>query len=463
MLTPSLDILPWLAAFAPAMTAPTLTNALTLLCGTLLAPGRRTVTAALRVLGLETDNFSKYHRFFSRARWSALLCSRLLLFLLLRSFLPPGAPLVIVVDDTLERRQSRKLPYRGLFRDPVRSTRAQVQFTWGVRWLCFALVVPVPGCRRRWALPFLVLPLLSEKTCERLGKRHKTAVEVTALVVGHLSRWLPEREIRVIGDGSFAALSLAHQCQQAVGPVCLISRLRLDAALHAFPGPRPKSKRGPKPQKGARLPRLQDRLTDPTTPWQTVTLRWYNGEVRTLELVSDVCLWYRPKQRPVPLRWVLVRSPQGDPHPIEAGACFCTDPARSAVEVVAAFVLRWNIEVTFAEVRAHLGFETQRHWSRPATGRVVPCLFGVFSLVVLAAKELHPETLPVPQSAWYPKAEPTFADALAAVRRYLWSALHPVPQPPAGGNYVHCPADEDLHLIPGTLWHRLLQVVCYAN
>src|SRR5687768_13859046 len=106
MLTPSLDILPWLAAFAPAMTAPTFTNALTLLCGTILAPGPRTVAAALRVLGLETGNFSKYHRVFSRARWSALLGSRLLLLQLLWTFLPPGAPLLIAVDDTLERRKS---------------------------------------------------------------------------------------------------------------------------------------------------------------------------------------------------------------------------------------------------------------------------------------------------------------------------------------------------------------------
>ena len=463
MLTPSLDILPWLAAFAPAMTAPTLTNALTLLCGTILAPGQRTVTAALRVLGLGADNFSRYHRVLSRARWSTLLCSRLLLCQLLWTFLPPGAPLLIAVDDTLERRKSRKLPYRGLFRDPIRSTSEQVQFAWGIRWLCFALVVPVPWCRRRWALPFLVLPLLSEKTCQRLGKRHKTAVEVTALVVGHLSRWLPEREIRLVGDGSFAALSLAAACQQTVGACCLISRLRLDAVLHDFPGPRPKSKRGPKPKKGARLPPLQARLTDPTTRWEAVTLRWYGGTVRSLELVSDVCLWYHPGQPPVPIRWVLVRSPAGTPDPMVPGACFCTDPALSAVEVLAAFVLRWNMEVTFAEVRAHLGFETQRHWSRRATGRVIPCLFGVFSLVVLLAKKLHPQTLPVPQSDWYPKAEATFGDALAAVRRYLWSALYPLPRSLPEANDAMSLSDADLYLIPGALWHRLQQVACYAT
>jgi hypothetical protein len=461
MLTPSLDILPWLAFLAPAFTAPSFRTMLTLVCGTLLTPGARTVTAALRVLGLEQGNFSKYHRFFSRARWAALLCSRLLLFALVRSFLPPDAPLLVVVDDTLERRKSRKLAYRGLFRDPVRSTAEHVQYAWGLRWLVFSLVVPVPWSQRRWALPFLAWPLLSENACQRLHKRHRTLVEVTAAVVGHLSRWFPEREIRLVGDGSFAALSLARTCQHARGPVCLVSRLRLDAVLHAFPGPRPAGKRGPKPKKGVRLPSLELRLQDPATPWQRQQVRWYGGEVRTVELVSEVCLLYRPGQPPVPVRWVLVRPPAEAPHAFEAGACFCTDPRLSPVEVVAAFVLRWNIEVTFAEVRAHLGFETQRHWQRQATGRVAPCLLGLFSLVVLIAKALHPEELPVPQSEWYHKSEATFADALAAVRRSLWSAL--APRPLRAVHYGTSAERGDLYLIPGAVWHRIQWLACYAT
>jgi hypothetical protein len=460
MLTPSLDILPWFAVFAPAFTAPTFAHMLTLLCGTLLTPGARTVTAALRVLGLQQANFSKYHHCFSRAHWSALLCSRLLLGLLLRAFRPTG-PLLVLVDDTLERRRSRQLPYRGLFRDPVRSTAQHVQYAWGIRWLVFALAVPVPWSTRRWALPFLAWPLLAEATCQRLGKPHRTPVEVTAALLRHLSRWLPEREIRLVGDGAFAAVSLAHACQQAVGPVCLVSRLRLDAVLHAFPTPRPKGKRGPTPKKGARLPNLQQRLTAADTEWERVTLRWYGGAVRTLELASGVGLLYRPGQPPVPIRWVLVRSPAGDPDPITPGACFATDPALAAPEVLQHFIARWNIEVTFAEVRAHLGFETQRHWSRRTTGRVIPCLFGLFSLVVLWAKWLHPQTLPVPQSAWYRKAEPTFADALAAVRQALWQAL--IPAARGDAESALSAATDDVYLIPGPMWRQLQHVACYAT
>lgn len=460
MLTPSLDILPWLGVFAPAMTAPTFQNALVLFWGTVLASGPRTVTAALRTLGREQGHFSKYHRFFSRAHWSPLGLSRLLLDLLIRTFLSPTDPLLLVADETLERRRGPQVAYRGLFRDPIRSTARQVQYAWGIRWLCVALVVPVPWSERRWALPFLVVPLLSEKLCQRLHRKHRTVVEVLGDFLGHLGRWYPERPWRVVGDGTFAAVPLAHRCQHAPAALCLISRLRLDAALYDFPRPRRPGQRGPSPKKGARLPSLAQQLTDPGTEWERVTLRWYGGELRSVEVATGVSLWYRGGHPPVPLRWVLVRSPEGEPHPLTPGALFATDAGLTPVQILTAFIARWNIEVTFAELRAHLGFETQRHWSRRAVGRQIPCLFGVFSLVTALAKLLHPEGLPVPQCRWYPKEEATFADVLAAVRRSLWMGLTPAASEPLP--FVECPEAADIYLIPGPLWRQLQQVACYA-
>jgi hypothetical protein len=460
MLTPSREILPWFDTFARAMTAPTFQNALVLFCGTVLASGPRTVTAALRALGLAEQSFCKYHRFFSRAEWSPLFLSRLLLDLLVRTFLPPHAPLLVVADETLERRRGPKVAYRGLFRDPIRSTASQVQYAWGIRWLVLALVVPVPWSRRPWALPFVVVPLLSEKLCQRLKRKHRTVVEVLGDLMAHLGRWYPQRRWVLVGDGTFAAVPLAHRCQHAPADLCLVSRLRLDAALHDFPAPRRPGQRGPTPKKGLRLPSLAHQLTDPATEWERVQVRWYGGEWRTLEVATGVCLWYRGGHPPVPLRWVLVRSPEGDPHPLTPGAVFATDPALTPVQVLTFFIARWNIEVTFAEVRAHLGFETQRHWSRRAVGRLIPCLFGVFSLVVVMAKLAYPEGLPVPRSRWYVKEEATFADVLAAVRRTLWGALTPA-APPAP-LFVASGETPDVYLIPGPLWRQLQQVACYA-
>ena len=460
MLTPSPNILPWLAGFAAAFTAPTSRNMFTLLCGTILAPGTRTITAALRVLGLEQGNFSKYHHVFSRAQWSALSLSRWLFLLLLDGFIPPGQPLQLLVDEHLERRKSRKLADRGLFRDPVRSTAQQVQFSWGIRWLCFALLCPVPWSRRPWALPFLLLPLLSEKTCQRLGKRHHSVVDLTTLALGHIRRWVPEREVVLVGDGTYAAVPLVLACQHGAGPVRWVSRLRLEAVLHDFPQAPPPGKRGPKAKKGPRQPKLAARLTDPATPWQRLTRCWYGGREEEVEYLTGVSLWYRPSQPPVPLRWVLVRSPEGTAQPLTPGAVFCSDPQASVEAILTWFIGRWNIEVTFAELRAHLGFETQRHWSAPAVRRVSPCLFGLFSLVVVLAKALHGSALPLRQSEWYRKEEATFADALAAVRAYLWRAL--LPGDVAAGNNLGRAETADVYLIPGPLWRQLQQVACYA-
>jgi len=247
-----------------------------------------------------------------------------------------------------------------------------------------------------------------------------------------------------------------RQCQALPQPVRHVARLRLDAVLHDFPAPQPKSKRGRKPKKGPRQPNLQQRLGDPQTAWRTVTVRWYGGQPRRLALTSGVSLWYRPGQNPVPIRWVLVRSPEGEEAPIQAGACFCSDPEVAAEQILAWFVSRWSIEVTFEEVRAQLGFETQRQWNTRAIGRTTPCLLGVFSLVVVIAKRLHPTQLPLSSSRWYRKEEASFADALAAVRRHLWQTAW------RNGNCANSGRQTEFIQIPVAFFDRLQQLACYA-
>jgi DDE superfamily endonuclease len=455
MPTLSPEILPLLAVFAPAMTAPTFANLQVLVTGVILAPGRRTVASALRAVGLERGaNFSKYHRFFSQAHWRPRQLSRLLLALLIRCFVAPGVALQLIADETVERRRGKMVEIRGLFRDAVRSTASRITYCWGIRWLCICLLVEVPWSRRPWALPFLLIPVHCEKACERIRSHHRTLTQVTAIAVEQVRRWQPERDIVVVGDGSYAAVPLVLHCQQLRKPVVLVSRLRLDAVLHHPPGARPKGKRGPKPKKGARQESLEQRLADPKTAWQKVCMRWYGGEDREVEIATGTALWYRPGQAPAPIRWVLVRSQKAEKgrSAIQAGACFCSDPDQTPEQILTWFVARWNIEVTFEEIRAHLGFETQRHWSRRAVERVTPCLFGLFSLVVVFAKALHPETIPLAQSAWYDKEEATFSDALAAVRRRLWGC----------GKYMNSPPEADHILIPRALWLRIQQVACYA-
>ena len=422
MPTPSAPIIQVLAVFATAFTAPTLANALVLLYGTILAPGRRTVAAALRMMGLgSSKHFTNYHRVLNRARWSPWVLSKLLLALLIQLFLAADAPLLLVVDETLERRRGPQIKYKGWFRDPLRSTLTHVSKSLGIRWICLALLVPVPWSQRLWALPFMTIPALGPTTSAKLKKRHRTIVEWAMIMVDKVRAWQPERELVLVGDGSYAAVALGNHCRRHARPVQLVSRLRLDARLYDFPGPRPKGKRGPRPKKGAPQPKLAKRLTDPETCWQEMVIPWYGGLEKKVELATGVCLWYRGGQDPLPIRWVLIRCPEGRFKP---QALFSTDTSVAARQIVLWFIARWNIEVAFEELRAQLGFETQRQWSDKAIARTTPCLFGIFSLVVVMAKTLHPTTLPIRQTSWYWKEEATFSDALAAVRSDLWHSTN---------------------------------------
>ena len=451
MPSPSPEIVELLSVFAIAFTAPTWKNGLVLLFGAILTPGRRTVTSALRVMGLEDyPRFEKYHRVLNRNRWQPLLLSKLLLGLIIGLCVPAGMPLLLAVDETLERRWGPKINYLGVFRDPVRSTKKKVVYASGVRWLTMALVIPVPWAKRQWALPFLSVALLSPKTSAKLGKRHRTSVARAGRLLSQVRRWHPEREIVVVGDGAFAAVPLIQHCQRKHIQVTLVSRLRLDARLFDPPAEQPKSKPGAKPKKGKRQPKLDERLQDPKTQWVSMQLNWYGGEKRTLEIATGTSLWHRMGLDPVPIRWVLVRCPD-DPK-FQPLALFSSNQDTSAQDIVQCFVLRWNIEVTFEEVRRHLGFETQRQWSDNAIERTSPCLLALFSLVVLIAIKLHPQNLPIRRASWYDKQEATFSDALFALRNHLRGLEH----------FTISPIAADSILIPAQLFRALRQIVLHS-
>jgi len=450
MPSPSATIIQLLSMFSAAFTAPTFKKAVVLILGTILAPGRRTVTAALRMMGLGTDpNYSKYHRVLNQAGWSPWVVSRILLKLILTHFVPSGMPMLLLIDETLERRRGKQIKYKGWFRDPIQSTAGHVVTTLGLRWICLAVLVPVPWSSRTWSLPFMTVLAPGEKTSARLNKRHRTLVQWAEYMLDKVRRWQPEREIMLAGDGSYAAIVLIQRCQRLKKPIKLVSRLRLDARLFDFPEPPPPGKRGPKPKKGDRQTKLSQRLADPETQWQELKLVLY-GKQHELEFISGISLWHTQGEDPVPLRWVLVRCTEESFPP---SAFFCSDPQVSVKQIILWACLRWNIEVTFEELRAFLGFETQRQWSDRAIERTTPCLFGLFSLVTIIAKVLFPNELPVRHNSWYFKTEATFSDALAAVRRHLWHHL----------NYKRSSRDPDLFLIPQAALFALVDTACYST
>jgi len=396
-------------------------HAQVLLIGAILAPGKRTVTSVLRVMGLSEDqHFENYHRVLSRAVWSSLEASRILLMLLVNTLVPRG-PVVMGIDETIERRRGAKIKAKGIYRDAVRSSRSHLVKASGLRWLSMMLLVPIPWAKRVWALPFLTALAPSARYYEGKARGHKKLTDWARQMLLQVRRWVPERALVVVADSSYAAILLLERLRRLPNPICMVTRLRLDAALYEPAPPRQPGKRGRPRVKGARLPSLKQILGDPKTVWKKVTIRdWYGGKRRQIQIVSRTAVWYHSGMPPLPIRWVLIRDPKGM---FRSQALLCTDLTVDPVQIVKWFVMRWQLEVTFREVRTHLGVETQRQWSDWAIART------------------------------YAKPLPTFSDALAVVRYHLWQAM----------SFHPSVCEADMQEVPRVLLKRFTDALCYAS
>jgi hypothetical protein len=437
--------------FELAFSEPVWEWATILLVGSILAPGKRTVTAALRVMGLSQERqFQNYHRVLNRAKWSSRTLSRILLRVLIQAFVPAGHPIVLGLDDHIERRRGAKIAAKGIYRDAVRSSKAFFVKTSGLRWVSMMLLAPIPWAKRVWALPVLTVLAPSQRYHQERGMRHKSLTDWAGQMIRQVRRWLPARLLVIVADSSYAAIELLAVCTGLPQPVTMVTRLRLDAALYDPAPPREPGKRGAPRKKGTRQPTLTQRLADPTTAWEQLPVRWYAGTTRQLELASGTAVWYHSGMPVIPLRWVLIRDPLGT---FEPQALLCTDQTALAQQIVEWFVLRWQLEVTFEEARAHLGVETQRQWSDLAIVRTTPALLGLFSLVTLFAHQLlQGQELAVRQAAWYAKTVPTFSDTLALVRQQLW---------PVSISWLSS-AKPDVVIIPKALFERLTDTLAFA-
>jgi hypothetical protein len=443
-----------LAPFAPLFSKRVWQHAQLLLMGAILAPGRRTVSSALRAMGLDHEKrFHRYHRVLSRVRWSSLKASRILLGLLLEAFVVEKGALILGVDETLERRWGKKISAKGVYRDPVRSTHEEFVKSSGLRWVCVMLLVEVPWASRVWALPFLSALAPSERYAAKRGRRHKKITEWAWQLLLQVRRWHPQREIVAVADRAYASLKLLDQCRKLSNPITFITRLRLDAALYEPAPPRRPGQIGRPRLKGERLPNLSEVAQNSATAWEpTKIANWYGSGERMVEIASATAVWYSTGLFAVPIRWVLIRDPGGA---FKAQALLCTDLDADPEQIVRWFVMRWQLEVTFQEMRRHLGFETQRQWSELAIRRTTPALLGLFSVVTLFAHQRR--RLPAGafrrQAAWYRKRHPTFADALALVRKELWAQEQ---------TFYGSPTEVDTVKVPRVFMQRLTEAVCYA-
>ena len=409
-----------LSIFLPLFfSKPSFMNFLELFQGHILCKGKRTVSEILKTLGLRNvKNYSRYHDFFRKAKWSTLKGAEILLLYIVS--LIPGE-IEISIDSTVERRKGPKIKGLGIQRDAVRSTKARKVLVPGLNWLVVAIHIKFPWCKQQWALPFLSIlmppenPLSTSKNEKDLkrAKKHKTLNQWTCQVAILSRRCIKQpKKITIIADSAFATYILANTCIDL--GIALVSRMRLDARTFNFP--EEKSKKGRKKLVGERLPTFKMILEDPSRIWDTIEILWYGGRKKKIDVLAGTCLWYGYGIRPIPIRWVLTRDSNNKG---EAAILFSTDVNALPIAVIETFILRWQLEVTFEEARAHLGMETQRQWSDNAIDRITPCIlasYSIISLLALATAKSKNEDIPVQTSSWYKKSHVTFSDALTYVR-----------------------------------------------
>ena len=284
--------------FAPLFVHRSWRHAQALLIGAIFCPGRRTVASVVRIMGRVRDrHFVSTHQVLSRTAWSPHAGAHMLLRLLVEAFVPHG-PVVLALDDTIERR-------------------------WG-RWMSLMLLTPIPWAGRVWALPFLTALVPSERACRERGHRHETLLDVGRQMALQVRRWLPGRDLVLVGDSAVSALLFLDALRR--GGITTITRLRLDAALYDPAPPRLPGTIGRPRKKGTRRPTLSKILIDPGTLWQQVSMPgWYGMGERRIEITSATAVWHHSALPAVPIRWVPIRDPENR---FEPQGLLCTDTAR---------------------------------------------------------------------------------------------------------------------------------------
>jgi hypothetical protein len=245
----------------------------------------------------------------------------------------------------------------------------------------------------------------------------------------------PQRQFVLIGDSGYGTHEVARFAQRHHRRLSLVSKFH--PAANLYTPPPPYSGTGRPRVKGDRLPKPKESVAA-ASKRQRLTVAWYGGGTRRVEVVSGTGHWYKSGHGLVAVRWVFVHDLSGT-HRDEY--FYTTDLSLTPAQIIGHYTARWNIETTFQEMRSHLGLETTRGWCPKTVQRLAPCLFGLYSVVALLYQQLPPTERTVLVD-WPGKETVTFSDAVAAVRRWLWSEWV-FPQADPTGQLQKLP--EDLH------------------
>lgn len=408
--------MPVLTMFRPAFSAPTYRRFLVLTLAAVLTTGRRTITNLLRTARSQAPgHMSAYHRVFSQRRWSAWALARALITFLLDHVLPPG-PVLLAGDDTVAEHPGPQVFGKGRHRDGVRSTHSYTAYRWGHKWVVLSVLVKLPFATRPWALPVLVALYRPPERDRVHRRRHKTPAHIARLLLARLMRWFPERHFIIMGDTGYGTSETARFCRRHHRHLTLVSKFYGDAALYEPPPPRRRRTIGRPRVKGRKLPSPQEVVARSAHRTRLI-VAWYGGTSRDIEIVTGTGHWYRIGEALVAVRWVYIHDCTGM-HRDEY--LFTTDLSLGPQQIVECYTQRWSIETTFQECREYLKLESAKSYSQQTVLRFTPCLFGLYTLVVLFYLQLPHPSSTLRAVLWQGKSTVTFSDMMTCVRRALW-------------------------------------------
>jgi len=374
---------------------------LSLMTGWVLCTGRRTVTGILPFADPACERaHDAYHRFFPDARWAISQLWKTLTLILVARFCRDGI-VTLALDDTLFHHSGRKINGAGYWRDAVRSTKKSIVYAWGLNLVVLTLQIQPP-----WGGEPLGLPI----NMRLHRKKQKTLIELAEDMIRQVHEWLPQRAIRVVGDGFYATLA-----GKVLPNVAIISRIRRDANLYDLPPKRRAKRRGRPRTKGKKLPKLE-KMAAHIRSWKTVTFSQRGTMVERL-VYTRIVLW--PSVSRKPIRLAISRDPQGKE---KDDFFFTTDIEMSAAEVLSCYSDRWAIEDTFRQAKQSLGAQQPQTYKGQGPERAAALGLWLYSIIWLWYINQKSSQRYYLVRPWYrQKSTPSFADALSCLRRQLWS------------------------------------------
>lgn len=412
--------------FASCFTKPSFQTFGVIITGWLLGHGRRVVTRILLAGdGLKIKTFSCYHRFFSQARWTVDAVGRVMLAIVLK-FIPDDSPIVVAVDDTLNRKTGKRIWAAGMHHDPLLSTARRAVFSFGHNWVVLSVQLRFPFAPDKvWSLPIL-MRLYRRKQKKRTpgrprGERkaigqappseYRTRPQLASEMIVLLGSWLPERTIHVVGDSEYAGKSISRHLPDNGH---LTSRMVMNAALYDRPVKRRKGERGAPRKKGKRLPSPVELAKSKKVRWTKTKVTLYGQQVRVW-YKTCTALWYNSAGTRL-LRIVVVRDPSGRR---KDDCFFSTDLSLSAKAILELFAMRWPLEVAFYNAKQFLGLQDPQNRTPQAVQRTAPLALYLHTLVILwFAEHGHFDAKAYHRAhPWYPqKRTPSFADMLTCLQ-----------------------------------------------